>query len=318
MRPKSEYYAMLHKHYPNLNIAELDHQQAMLNFLSATRYTDTVGIKHSGVDAIAQLWNARHDTEEEVGIPSDIILTNKVPLPTIEIRYYEDKIPMKEPAHTWYVSIGDDLPSVLDSLSKDCPIVPVGVISCQILDEMGECRGRLMTTILVGYNNSLIGTSECGWQLTEDTTIDCLADLLQCFENNIPCILYAWYNIQFAMLHPLIRDAITSSSTKAPIHSNKPTKKNKRRTVKYVRKHIIDDMAIASAISSHLAPPPSFNTSPSRKYQRHTMSWYVTGHWRINKRTGAHKFIQGYWKGPLRCLKQNLDNGRDRVITLPE
>ena len=49
-----------------------------------------------------------------------------------------------------------------------------------------------------------------------------------------------------------------------------------------------------------------------REYERHTLVWYVIGHWR-NYGSGKRVFIQPYWKGALRNLKMSLD-GRDREI----
>ena len=88
------------------------------------------------------------------------------------------------------------------------------------------------------------------------------------------------------------------------MYSGKQLKQG-RRVTRYIRKHVIREEEIDAAIV------------PKHDRQRNTLVWYVIGHWRHYK-NGSLVFIQGHWKGPLRQLKKNLDETREREIILTE
>ena len=117
-------------------------------------------------------------------------------------------------------------------------------------------------------------------------------------------VMKAWYGIQIALLHPQIKSVFQNPSTIAvsPQGTKKKHKRGKRKTV-YVKRHVInaDDLV---------------RTTAGASVERHTLVWYVIGHWRTYKNSGKKIFIKPYWKGPLRELKQNLDE-RERVIPIP-
>ena len=112
--------------------------------------------------------------------------------------------------------------------------------------------------------------------------------------------LAIWYVIEIALLHPQIREAIPSPKREAKTVWK--GKRRNKRTTTYVRKHYIRKNAVTEAIGGG-------------KRTRRTLAWYVIGHWRHYK-DGHTVFIKGYWKGALREMHQNVDEGRDRTIAV--
>lgn len=113
-----------------------------------------------------------------------------------------------------------------------------------------------------------------------------------------------WYGIQILLLNPQCQ-SIMENPTKEKIYTRVGTGKDRKRVVKYVRKHYITAEGIDEALYGH----------GHKDFERKTMAWYVIGHWRQYK-NGTRKFINGYWKGPLREMKRNLDGGRIRQLAI--
>lgn len=116
--------------------------------------------------------------------------------------------------------------------------------------------------------------------------------------------LVLWYIVQVLLLNPtIIKTDLLKSSGKEKLPtqigamaatSNK--KKSNKRKTKYVKRLYLNKDIFTS----------------KETIIRHTMSWYVTGHWRHypNKKV----WVNGYWKGPLRHTHKNNDDGRERII----
>lgn len=113
-----------------------------------------------------------------------------------------------------------------------------------------------------------------------------------------------WYGIQIALLHPQLK-LLFQKPVREKIYTRKGKGRDRKRVVKYVRKHYITPEDIDEALYGH----------GHRDFERKTMAWYVIGHWRQYK-NGTRKFINGYWKGPLREMKRNLDGGRVRQLAI--
>lgn len=118
--------------------------------------------------------------------------------------------------------------------------------------------------------------------------------------------LDTWYGIQISLLHPQIQ-MLFKTPSKEKIYKREGSGKDRKRVVKYVHKHYITPEGIDEALYGH----------GHRDFERKTMAWYVIGHWRQYK-NGTRKFINGYWKGPLREMKRNLDGGRIRQLVVQE
>lgn len=109
-----------------------------------------------------------------------------------------------------------------------------------------------------------------------------------------------WYGVQLLLLNPRT-ETLFHSGHKEKQYTRSGSGKARKRIVKYVKKHYITPECIDEALGC------------SGTYSRKTMAWYVIGHWRRYK-NGNIKFIQGYWKGPLRETKRSFDGGRIRQL----
>lgn len=110
--------------------------------------------------------------------------------------------------------------------------------------------------------------------------------------------LWIWYIVQIALLHPQIRKSMPSPKREAV--KRKAGKRKQKRATTYIKKHYIKAGNVEDAIGNS-------------RMVRKTLAWYVIGHWRHYK-NGHKVFIKGYWKGALREMKQNLDEGRKRGL----
>ena len=108
-----------------------------------------------------------------------------------------------------------------------------------------------------------------------------------------------WYAIQIALLNPRIK-TLFSNPTKVPIHNKGQSNSSQRRKVKYTKVYKLNVNDVKDI------------TYSPEKINRKCLVWYVIGHWRKYK-SGKEIFIQGYWKGQLREIKQNLDD-RERIV----
>ena len=101
--------------------------------------------------------------------------------------------------------------------------------------------------------------------------------------------------------------AATLSIMETPAANNRldvNTKKNgKKRPLRYIKRHIINADDFTEKLHGN------------RSFQRHTLVWYVIGHWRAYS-NGKKVFIKPYWKGALRDTKSA--NAREREIVLEE
>ena len=116
--------------------------------------------------------------------------------------------------------------------------------------------------------------------------------------------LAEWYSLQIMMLNPVIRERLFTRNDKeklrckdsAVVGSDNTSKKNKRRA-KYIRYKELSEVVLKSDVIR----------------KQHTMCWYVIGHYR-HYSSGKKTWVNGYWKGPLRELQKNLDEGRERLL----
>ena len=114
-------------------------------------------------------------------------------------------------------------------------------------------------------------------------------------------LLADWYGIQLALLHPSVKEVFSNPKI-TKVHERIGTGKDRKRRTRYVRTHTINEGDIKAK-----------NSLGNSHIHRKTLAWWVIGHQRHYK-NGKTRFINGYWKGPLREAKRNFDEGRDRII----
>jgi len=115
-----------------------------------------------------------------------------------------------------------------------------------------------------------------------------------------------WYSVNTALLNPVVKDVFVTHSKPMPVSNSKSGGTNKRAKIRYIKQHIISMDDVNAAFEK-------------RGFIRRSMIWYVTGHWREYKKTGKRIFIQGYWKGALRNMKdeafENLEAREREIVT---
>ena len=118
----------------------------------------------------------------------------------------------------------------------------------------------------------------------------------------------AFYSINAALLNPVIMEVYNNKTSRIPDRSVTAKKATKRGKIRYVKRHLISTIDIDKAFEK-------------RGFVRKAMIWYVTGHWREYK-SGKKVFIQGYWKGALRNMKDeafaNLEARERDIVTKDE
>lgn len=119
-------------------------------------------------------------------------------------------------------------------------------------------------------------------------------------------VLRVWYGIQLSLLNPITEHVILKKREQPEatfkVVLNKKGGKKKRK-VMYVRRYVITEKDLKEPIQ-----------------RQHTMRcpfWYVIGHWRTYKKTGKKIFIQGYWKGVDReKIVNNPESVRQRILDM--
>ena len=104
--------------------------------------------------------------------------------------------------------------------------------------------------------------------------------------------------VQILLLHPQTKDIFSSVTIQKERRRNRDQNGKRKRITWYIKKHIVDDTPAKKSLN---------------EIQRHCQCWFVLGHWRQYK-SGKKVFIKGYWKGPMRHMQRNLDDGRLRRI----
>lgn len=108
-----------------------------------------------------------------------------------------------------------------------------------------------------------------------------------------------WYAFQICLLNPEVKDVIMRKTGKEKLDGRCYTSKKDKRKARYVKRHRVES--------------DIFKTATDGSIERHTLCWYVIGHWR-NYSNGKKTFVKPYWKGPLRHMEKNFDQGRERVV----
>lgn len=226
------------------------------------------------------------DIDSVYETPSDIIFANTVPLKDLEIEVDERKhiFPNGKFGRLvrYRIIIFDDLVSVLNGSDHKKEI---GYLFGSIPD-----IGEYIVSLYVERGNNYIFPNRV-WSVSRS----------EYFPVSINNFTNTWYAIQISLLHPEIKTLFASPS-RIPIHGKKSSAGSKgMRKAKYVKMHRIEIEDIKN-----------ITHEKGKGINRKCLVWYVIGHWRKYK-SGKTVFIQGYWKGKLRNIKQNLDE-RERII----
>ena len=262
--------------------------------IRCSRPDDRICLKRADDRALCELWT-KGCSVPKGRIPSDIFFSGRIPMMDCEIVVDETDEPHGLVC-SYRVVIFPDYRERVES-SSDEP-VDVGALLMDLkgytfIVPFSVCKGiDTVITEKIGHHNVPVEIlNSCRRQWKQMGMIDLVYEYMT-----------TWYGIQVALLHPTVKDVFRNPRTE-PVYATYGKKGNHRRFVRYIRKHIINAEDIRQA-------QYGFN----REYERHTLVWYVIGHWR-HYEDGRKVFVQPYWKGALRELKMSLD-GRDRKIIL--
>ncbi|MDR0463107.1 MAG: hypothetical protein LBG64_02730 [Pseudomonadales bacterium] len=309
-----------HKNQPIGWFPEKDNAK-LLEECASSSPSDEIRLTEESDKYLTDLWRENNEAfskKYRLSIPSDLFFASTIPL--MDCRITVENHPKEKGPLAFRMLIHDDYRERIAN-ADECDAVTVGVI---ILDVCGA--DILIPVDVMKGIDCMLFTDHLGYfNLPAETRKDMSSGITVRDVGNIGLdCLAAWYGIQIALLHPLTKEVF--SEPKLFKNNDKSVKKlppDRQRKLKYIRTHYIEADKIDSALYMHPAVLEiaggggdglgSDVDKKRRSFKRKTFVWRVIGHWRL-KGTPKQKFIQPTWKGPLRHLKQNLDEMPERVI----
>ena len=309
--------------------------------------TDSIVMTSDDVTEFVRLtMNARDVVDDaEATVPSDIILANTIPLRDFMVTIIpSDKdLGYEKIEYTFHV-FDEYLHLVFENPAGEKPYTMSAIMPEKIMEYVknrGEAVSHSlsaidfaslttkfhtkdhdvlkMTVVLccdMKYINVINGVYE--WTVNGTDWLSELTDKFKRvitepyhaeFWNRYNCYgVGVFYAINTALLNPVIKEVFVNHTTKIPFEVGS-AKNGKRPKIKYIKQQRISIGDIDAAFEK-------------RGFVRKAMIWYVTGHWREYSKTGKRIFIQGYWKGALRNMKdtafQNLEPRERELVTKEE
>ena len=271
----------------------------MIWYVSHGKPTDHIFLSQKDDECLCELWKKGFSTEKGF-IPSDLFFAETVPLLDCMITVDESHIPGGK-EFEYRVTIFPDYKERISQTVKSPNGAYVGAVSWAVGNEdFGY------SPLIVKYGLDRLGIGGTGYS-SEGLRIameDAYKNYsMQYFCERVFALMSTWYGIQIALLHPMVRDVFARPTDEKVILEEPNKGGGKRRVVRYVKKHVVNADKIRKKLVTN-----------DGKFSRHTLCWYVIGHWR-NSSNGEKTFIQPYWKGPMRALKMDQE-GREREIVM--
>lgn len=238
------------------------------------------------------LYSSGFDFESH-SIPDDLILDNNVPMPNIVL-----KDPDADMEHTYrFVLDGQDL-YLVDTLDPK--------MLYQTLKQYPHAKKFSVVSKFKHENHLFVPDLEEIYVTHErmdpnNVNLSIRRALMEFYKSSYwfsSIMLESWYAIQLLLLHPdCTKNDILKRERKVKVHnSNLLLKETKKRKTFYIKQSRV-----------------KIDSLDKQGFTRRTMCWYVIGHYRHYKNKTI--WVKGYWKGPLRKSKKNLDEGRERIVT---
>lgn len=239
-------------------------------------------------------------------IPADLIFADNIPIKSLEIKSTKamERVTLfnDEFRH-------NELQQVINGKKKEAAI---GIVSRYVdIDNQPSSLEMFCCIYVEGGRNNLIVKPDIGFRGNKEILKmiyepdaysidmkDATASMsIMRFANTV-----FWYGINIILQNPVLKECV--SMGREAVQDKKPSKKHKsgkQPPKKYIRRIYINP----KKMDEH-----DINTNT------HTISkpiWYVTGHWRTYA-SGKRTFIQGYWKGVARDLKNGETRDRELVF----
>ena len=291
---------------------EPDMNRKFLNDLNSSRPSDVVFCNLETSAKLIGLWKPgfQEDIEKSFDdIPSDIFFSGNIPLTDMLIDF---KIALSASASENFTSrifIYPDYDKRLMNAGED-EAVEIGIVSFSVT---GTDKEMFVVLVAAKGNSKVLRSNNKGYRGFSAVDLDAKKSAITVSESGldrrINIILNVWYGIQIALLNPLTKDVFAHGKP-VPMNNNKSNNKQKdkkkKRVVRYIKRHVINPEELDMSFN--------VSTDSDKKYTRKTMAWYVIGHWRTNK-NGTKTFIKGYWKGPLKAIK-NAETRERELVTV--
>jgi hypothetical protein len=319
------------------------HMYASIRDAIKKKTTDEIRMSWEDTLAFVKLSLNVHDEDEVSDIPSDIVFANTIPLKDFSFVMTGDKNTMYTEVEFTFNTF--DEYGVIKVNTSDPNSAGVGLARPEHLNAVVVDDNSAFDMTMVNYaamtmkikfrnepankDSTMVLMMTCdptylrlpngvySWRSATTNILDKISNgpMINVDDemvDELTALLYMgisiWYSVNTALLNPVIKDVFVTHSKSTPVSNGKASGKNKRAKIRYVKQHIIsmDDVN---------------NAFEKRGFIRRSMIWYVTGHWREYK-NGKRIFIQGYWKGALRNMKdeafQNLEPREREIVTKEE
>ena len=264
--------------------------------------SDSITLTAKQDEMLIDLWECTVE-KAPVGvfIPSDLFFAQTIPLLDCNITVDERDIGGVECKSR--VVVFQDYAEKINESDENDPI-NVGAVVIPVKTE-SVFYGQIVCPFYVIRGVDSLLTGRFGWiGISEEVKEHIQKNLNNgTMRKMFSSMMETWYGIQIALLHPKVREVFAHPKTEKEEGENRPSKKKRKRAVRYIKKHIVGTEELETKIYGE-----------SKKKKRHALVWYVIGHWRTYK-NGTKVFVRPYWKGELRELKMNLED-REREIAI--
>ena len=221
-------------------------------------------------------------------VPIDIFKSDTIPIQDCIIEFYDDNEDSPDNTTHRVIHVDDQLILCTMIQPEIAPTQTYGYFVGQFDDHMIVDASNVYMT-KEAYEGFKWGEMYKPRDVKEmiDLSLDVEATALQ-----------LWYCIQVLLLNPDLKksDIFQRIPGKIKVQGVKETDKKGKRKAKYIKRYMLSKTLFAS----------------KKDFKRKTLCWYVIGHYR--KHGDGKTWVKGYWKGPMRHAKQNLDEGRIREI----
>lgn len=313
------------------NIVKLDHkilmtpaeQKALTDRMKASAPSDYIYLERGTQEKLFEIYiDGKLDY-----IPADLVFEGIVPIKDVVM-----KLGWMKTANDDDNTVGSEARILMfdDPVSmiavqqdgSDLPAKIVGVIILKTERAFSEPMTMLFPVCSMRGDNGLftlrqhlMGILELNSETKRMGMESVLRPVVDDLKSMVQDIMTAWYTCEVSLLHPLTHTVFEHYQVRKLRGKEKTVlpKDEQGRVVKYMKYHHItpedfefdlDKLGVSEEIR--------------KKYTRRTLVWRVVGHWRttvLEDGTEKTRFIQGYWKGPLRDFQMNLDKQK-RIIAV--
>lgn len=263
-------------------VEEGEYHDAVMSALASSHPSDYLICNEMLVERMYDLLSSA-GVDKEIGVPSDIFVSGTIPIPDMVMSFEGDvdtKFRILTGNRGGYF-VFDDCAGT-ESFSVALTFGPP--------EDVGEDVGVFFMDISTSVS-------------THPEVLKRYLDRYHALEMYLlfDQVLKLWYAFQILLLNPATKPVLMKRSGKEKLNGACMTsRKTGKRKACYVKRHRVETDIFDRETSTD-------------GVDRKTLSWYVVGHWR-NYQSGKKSFVKGYWKGPLRHLERNLDDGRERRL----